>query len=165
MNGISVRVRDHYHAGAGGVEVLAAGLVPVPLGGAADDVARSARGRLVAEAVWCPTALIHPSVTWEGVDSDRVRFSISVDGEAVPVTLRLGADGALREVALRRWGDVDGEWRPLPYGFAVEAEGTFDGVTIPTWLTGGWFWGTDRFDPEAGASFTVRRAGFKPGAS
>lgn len=158
MNGLPVRVRDHYFDGDGGVDVVALGLLPIPLGGG-PDVVRSARGRLVAEAVWCPTALVHPSVVWESLGDDRFRFTLTVDADAIPVTLRIGPDGALREVALERWGDVEGPpARPIPYGFRVEEERTFDGVTIPTRLTGGWHFGTEQFDPASAATFTVRRA-------
>lgn len=160
VNGLPVRVRDHYSDREGGVDVVALGLLPIPLG-SGPDVVRSARGRLVAEAVWCPTALVHPSVAWEALDSDRVRFTLTVDGDAIPVTLRLGPDGALREVTLERWGDVAGPpARPIPYGFRVGEERTFDGVTIPVRLTGGWHFGTEHFDPAGAATFAVHRAEF-----
>lgn len=160
MKGLPVRVRDHYYQGEGGVNVLALGIVPLPLGGG-PDVIRSSRGRLVGEGVWCPTALVHPDVVWEGVDANRARFTISVDGEAVAVTILVGPDGALREATLLRWGDVEGKpSRLLPYGFRVEEERTFEGVTIPARITGGWLFGTDRFDPATAATFTVRNAAF-----
>ena len=163
MKGAPVLVRDHYLDGEGGVDVTALGVVPVPLGGPPDDVARSARGRLVGEAVWCPTALVHPDVQWEDAGADRAQFSLAVDGEPVTVVLRVDGDGALREVTLDRWGDADGgPWRAMPYGFAVEAEGVFGGVTIPTRITGGWLYGTDRFDPETAASFTVIDLALQP---
>ena len=157
MRGVPVHVRDHYHAGSGGLRVAALGLVPLPSDAPEADVTRSARGRLVAEAVWCPTALVHPAVAWEASGADRARFTLAVDGEPVAVDLRLAPDGGLREVALLRWGDADGEpWRALPYGFRVDAEATFGGVTIPGHITGGWRYGTDRFREDAAASFTVR---------
>jgi hypothetical protein len=159
MNGLPVRVRDHYHRGEGGVGVTALGVVPVPLGGEDEDVARSSRGRLVGEAVWCPTALVHPGVAWEAAGDDRARFTVAVDGDPIAVTLRVDERGALREVTLDRWGDPDGGAARLhPYGFRVEAEGTFDGVTIPTRITGGWGYGADGYDPARAASFTVHRA-------
>ena len=160
MKGLPVRVRDHYFDGDGGVDVVALGFLPIPLG-SGPDVVRSSRGRLVAEAVWCPTALVHPPVAWEALGDERVRFTLPVDDEAIPVTLRIGPGGALREVTLDRWGDVDGKpARPIPYGFWVEEERAFDGVTIPTRLTGGWHFGTDQFDPASAATFVVRRAEF-----
>ena len=160
MNGLPVRVRDHYFEEGGGIEVVALGTVPIPLGHG-PGVARSSRGRLVAEAVWCPTALVGPAVQWEAVDADCARFTLTVDGEPVVVTLHVAPDGALREVTLDRWGDADGEpWRLIPYGFRVEAERTFNGVTIPTRLTGGWHYGTARFDPATAAAFTIHRVAF-----
>lgn len=163
MSGLPVRVRDHYHEGEGGVGVTALGVVPVPLGGPPADVARSSRGRLVGEAVWCPTALVHPDVAWEAAGDDRARYTVAVDGEPVSVTLRVADDGALRDVALDRWGDALGEpWRLLPYGFAVEAERTFGGVTVPSEIRGGWLYGTPEFDPSAAASFTVTDMALAP---
>ena len=158
MKGLPVRVRDDYLDDDGGVDVVALGLVPVPLA-SGPDVTRSSRGRLVGEGVWCPTALVHPSVVWEAVGADRARFTIPVDGDPVAVTVRVDADGALREVTLDRWGAPGGgPARQHPYGFRVDAEGTFDGVTIPTHVTGGWGYGTDAFDAATAASFVVRRA-------
>ena len=158
MRGLPVHVRDHYVDADGRVAVLALGMVPVPMP-SGPDVARSARGRLIAEAVWCPTALVHPAVTWEAAGDDHARFTLAVDGEPVAVTLRVDAAGALREVTLGRWGNVDGgAYHAVPYGFRVEAEGTFGGVTIPTRVTGGWHYGTPAFDPAAAATFTLREA-------
>lgn len=159
MKGLPVRVRDHYTQSVGGVDVALLGLLPLSL---ADGpaVTRSTRGRLVAEGVWCPTALVR-GARWEAVDDDHARYRLSVDGEPVTVTIHVAPDGALREVTLFRWGDTDGKpWRLLPYGFCVDAERTFGGITIPTQLTGGWHYGTDRFGPDAAASFTVHRATF-----
>ena len=158
--GLPVRVRDHYYERDGGVHVDVLGLVPMPLGGG-EAVTRSSRGRLIGEAVWCPTALAGPGVTWEAVDADSARFTLEVDGEAVPVTVHVEPDGRLREVTLDRWGDVGvASSGLLPYGFAVEAEAAFEGITIPTRLRGGWWYGTDRFHAGEAAAFTVRSATF-----
>jgi len=160
MFGLPVRVRDHYFENEGGVSVAIIGVIPVARETGA-DVTRSSRGRLVAEAVWCPTALVGPDVRWEGVDADRIRFTLTVDGDAIPVTLRVGHDGALRDVTLERWGKIDVPTaRPIPYGFEVLDDATFEGVTIPARLRGGWWYGTDRFDQEEAAEFVIHAASF-----
>lgn len=161
MAGLPVHVRDHYAEGRGGVRVHLLGLVPLPFSGEPSDIARSSQGRLVGEAVWCPTALVGPGVTWEAVDAERARFTLTVDGEAIAVTLRIDASGALREVALDRWGDVGVDrFQPIPYGFAAEEERTFEGVTIPTRIRGGWWYGTVRYDEAVAATFAVTEARF-----
>lgn len=160
MSGLPVRVRDHYFDSDGGVHVDALGLIPMPLG-SGEDVTRSSRGRLVGEAVWCPTALVGPGVTWEAAGADRAQFTLTVDGEAIQVTVDVGPDGALREATLERWGDVGtSSFQSLPYGFEAQEEATFEGVTIPTRLHGGWWYGTDRFDPATAATFMIRSATF-----
>lgn len=156
MKGVPVLVRDTYHANRGTLGVTALGIVPLSSGKPTPDLTRSARGRLVAEGVWCPTALVHPCVTWTELGVDLVQYAIEVDEAPVSVTLRLAPSGALREVTMERWGNADGgPWRPLPYGFAVAAEKTFGGVTIPSHLAGGWGYGTEGFIPTSAATFTV----------
>lgn len=158
MFGLPVRVHDYYYDNEGGVRVTILGLIPLARE-TGDDVKRSSRGRLVAEAVWCPTALVDPGVRWDAVDADRARFTLTVDGDSITVTIRVDTDGALREVTLERWGKVDvPAARPIPYGFEVVEEATFEGVTIPVRLRGGWWYGTDQFDPEAAAEFVIRAA-------
>jgi len=160
MFGLPVSVHDHYFENEGGVRVAIFGVIPVARETGA-DVTRSSRGRLVAEAVWCPTALVGPEVRWKAIDADRARFTLTVDGDSIPVTIHVGHDGALHEVTLERWGTVDvPSARPIPYGFEVLDDATFGGVTIPVRLRGGWWYGTGRFDPEAAAEFVIRAARF-----
>ena len=161
MFGLPVRVIDHYFEQEGDVQVNLLGLVPIPFPGSREDMTRSSRGRLIGEAAWCPTVLVAPDVFWEAVDANRARFTYAVDGEAVSVTVHVGPDGAPRAFTLDRWGDVGvPSHRFLPYGFAVEEEATFEGITIPTRLRGGWWYGTDRYDPDAAATFTLWSATF-----
>lgn len=160
MFGLPVRVRDQYVENEGRLGVTVLGVIPV-VRETGTDVTRSSRGRLVAEAVWCPTALVGPDVRWEGVDADRARFTLTVDGYGIPVTIRVGRDGALREVTLERWGAVDvPKPQLIPYGFEVHEEATFGGVTIPVRVRGGWWYGTERFDQEESAEFLIRTVSF-----
>lgn len=158
---VPVRVRDHYLAGEGGMEVKALGVIPVA-GGRGPEVARSARHRLAAEAVWMPAALVPgPWVSWEALDETCACATLIVDGEAVPLTLSVDETGRLREITLMRYGDVGVEaFQLIPYGFRVEAERTFGGYTIPSRVRGGWWYGTERHDPEADAVFEVEAADF-----
>jgi hypothetical protein len=122
----------------------------------------SARGRLAIESVWLPSALLPgEGVAWEGIASDRARVTLTLDGEAIPLTLTVGDDGRLRAVTMLRHGDHGVEsWRPLPYGVEVDEETTFGGYTIPTRLRGGWRYGSERYDPAGAAILRVLDAEF-----
>ncbi len=52
-------------------------------------------------------------------------------------------------LVFQRWHDADGigTWSAIPCGGDVTAHRSFDGVTIPSAGTFGWFYGTDRW-PE-----------------
>ena len=39
-------------------------------------------------------------------------------------------------------------WRALPFGGHLEGERTFGGLTVPTRVRGGWWFGDDRYDDE-----------------
>lgn len=156
MGPVPVRVVDYYLDGAGGVRVELFGSVPLQ-SDTGPNVARSARGRTLGEALWIPSVLLPgPDVAWDAVDDRHARVTLRLDGEAVPLTLELDDDGRLRTLTMRRYGDVGvPDWRPIPYGFSVEREATFGGYTIPSRIRGGWWFGTDRYDPAAASTFEI----------
>jgi len=155
--GLPVKVTDHYFANEGSVDIALLGLVPIA-SDSGPDIDKSAKGRLAMESLWCPSALLPgEGVRWEPVDDERARVIQSIDGEEIPITLKLDADGRVLEATMLRWGNVGRpDFGPVPYGFAVVEEGTFGGQTICTKLKGGWQYGTDAFDPAAASEFTIR---------
>ena len=113
------------------------------------DVSRSAAGRVVAEAVWVPTALLPRfGVTWTAADPHHITASYRLDEADIDLQYTLGDDARVRSVVFDRWDDPDntGTWGHHPSGFEVTGFSTFDGVTIPSARRAGWFYGTDRWD-------------------
>jgi uncharacterized protein DUF6544 len=137
-----------YAEGAGRGREALFDLVPVLLS-AGENVARTLRGRALYELFFLPSALLPQSgATWEGIDEERARVAVTLDGEAMTLTLRIAPDGRLLEVTAPRWGSTgtaDGGFTHIPFGMVVEEDGTFDGYTIPTRLRGGWWYGTERY--------------------
>ncbi|RFU21241.1 hypothetical protein D0Z06_11935 [Geodermatophilus marinus] len=150
--GLPVTGFDRLTGGTGQMRWKLLGLLPV-LTATGADVTRSAAGRLAGEGLcWLPTG--YPDVAWSaGDDPDTVTATYRIghryagdDRTASEVAhLRIGPDGGLRELVLQRWGDPGG--RPAgryPFGVAVEAERTWQGVTVPSIVRAGWDRGTDR---------------------
>lgn len=110
------------------------------------DVLRSAVGRLACEFVMVPTSF--RSAVWRlGDRPDTAVATWLVDGEQADVHLEVDSKGHLRSVLLQRWSDAGGTgFGYVPFGVTVEAERTFGGVTIPSTVRAGWWWGTDRED-------------------
>jgi len=158
---IRMRMLDAYHRGAGSMSGRLLGVIPF-LDADGPDITRSSRGRLAAESVFVPTSLFPgEGLRWENLDDEQARACFEIDGEPFSPILRVSADGRPTEIRMERWGDVgrDG-YGPTPYGFAIEGEQTFDGIRLPARFRGGWWYGTERFDPEAASEFEVLHARF-----
>lgn len=147
MKGLPIRGSDRLLDGRGAMRWALFGLIPF-LRAEGADITRSARGRLRAETIWLPSLLADPAVTWTEADAG-LRARVRVDGEPGDLDLTPDADGRLREVRLARWGNPGGgPFGEVPFGGVMEAEGTFQGLTIPTRVRVGWWFGTERFERE-----------------
>ena len=143
--GLPVTGFDRYSSGAGQMDWRLGGLIPVVTATGA-DVTRSAAGRLAGEMALAPTTF--RAATWTpGSDEDRAVVTWRIDEDEESAEFHVGADGRLLGVLVQRWGNPGGEpFGRHPFGVAIEAEETFDGVTIGSRLRAGWWWGTDRQD-------------------
>jgi hypothetical protein len=138
---------DWYADGHGAMSWRVLGLVRV-MHADGPDVSRSAAGRVGAEAVWVPTALLPRfGVTWTATDLPHITASYTLDEVDIELHYTLGDDARVRSVVFDRWGDPDdtGTWGHHPFGFEVTGHATFDGLTIPSSGRAGWFYGTDRW--------------------
>jgi len=110
------------------------------------DITRSAAGRLASEFVMVPTTF--RVATWRlGDCPDTAVATWRIGAEEVDVEAHVGPDGQLLDVLLQRWSNPgDAPFGYHPFGVTVEAERTFAGITVPSTLRAGWWWGTDRQD-------------------
>ena len=152
---------DYYLEGASAVSFRLWDIVPV-VKATGPDIARSAAGRLASESFWLPSALLpYRGAKWEAVDESSARVTVNIDSETVSMTLSVDGDGACRSVTLQRWGDrtEDGSFAYIPFGGDLSEERTFEGYTIPTTISGGWWYGKARYFEFFRAS--VKSAEFK----
>lgn len=148
MNGLPVTGFDRLVDGEGAMRWRLLGLFSVMTADGA-QVARAAAGRLHAEAIWMPAALLGDEVQWTEVAPGRVRASFDAHHEHSDLDLEISDNGEVRGCALQRWGDMNtGEFGYHPFGGTAEAARTFDGTTIPTQHRVGWMFGTSRFEEE-----------------
>ncbi|MCG3159088.1 MAG: hypothetical protein JMDDDDMK_00064 [Acidobacteria bacterium] len=70
-----------------------------------------------------------------------------VGGETTRITFWVAPDGRLRKVRLLRWGDQTegGAFGYAPFGGEMKAERSFGGYTIPSQISAGWWFDTDRY--------------------
>ena len=137
---------DRYSSRAGQMRWRLLGFVPA-MSAAGPVVDHSAAGRLAIEStVLLPTGYQQPD--WSAVqDPQTATAKWNIDGHEEQVAIRVDAAGRLVEASMHRWGTPDNEPPGrYPFGVTLRDERTFAGITIPTTIRAGWWWGTDRQD-------------------
>lgn len=142
--GLPVSGFDGYTHDTGQMSWRLCGVLPV-MRGSGPDVTRSAAGRFAAEAtVLLPTGF--RTAAWSTASDENSAIAVwHIGDQDEKVRLDIGPDGRILGVAIQRWGNPGGKpYARYPFGVTVEAERTFDGITIPAVFRAGWWWGTDR---------------------
>jgi hypothetical protein len=121
------------------------------------NVVRSAAARTALEAVFAPRALLPGrGYAWRAESDDHIVASAEHPPEHVEVHLRIAPDGRLLNVAARRWGEVSkGTFAYLPFGGDMHEERRFGDLVIPSRVTAGWNYGTDKYSPFFKATITT----------
>ncbi len=137
------------------------GLIPVARAGGGRDHARSAFGRVVAEAVfWTPAALMpSDSVRWEPMNTETARAVMTRGKLTQAVEVTVNPDGQPTRVRIQRWTNAnpDKTFRLQPFGGELSGFRDFDGYRLPTRVDGGNFFGTPQYFPFFRAEVTAIR--------
>jgi hypothetical protein len=153
MKGLPVTGSDRWIDGDGAMRWKLLGLVPI-ITAAGPDISRAALGRAQIESLWLPTVLLAPDVEWSASDFTHVGVDLRLTDHASHLDLSIEADGRLRTARIARWGNPEWvnkdqkEFHEYPFGCIVSDEKTFDGMTIPTTMRVGWYFGSARFETE-----------------
>jgi hypothetical protein len=148
-------VTDRFEHGAGAMGGRLFGRVRVFHAGD-PDTGRSAAGRAALEAVLAPVALLPgPGVAWRADGDDAIVVALEIPPERPEVRIEIDGRGAVRSVRALRWGNAGQDaFGYIPFGGHVRAERTFGGLTVPSRLSVGWWFGTPRYEPFFEAEIT-----------
>jgi hypothetical protein len=121
------------------------------------NVVRSAAGRTALEAVFAPRALLPGrGYAWRAESDDHVVAGMEIPPERVELHLRIAPNGRLLNVVAQRWGEVSkGTFAYLPFGGEMHEDRRFGDLVIPSRLTAGWNYGTDKYSPFFKATITT----------
>jgi hypothetical protein len=97
--GLEVRVRDSLVGGVGTMRATLLGVIPLAHQAGTPDVASGALHRWLAEAAWCPVALLpEAGVRWSALDSTSARATVSAGAVSASLDFHFGADGLIERV-------------------------------------------------------------------
>jgi hypothetical protein len=112
------------------------------------NIVRSSAGRAALEALFAPRALLPGrGYAWRAESDDHIVASTENPPEQIEVHLRIAPDGRLLNVVAQRWGEVKRKFAYLPFGADMHEERRFGDLVIPSRLTAGWNYGTDKYSP------------------
>lgn len=130
---LTVRVRDSYIGGTGGMHARIASLVPVVNQSGGAGLNAGALHRLLAEMVWLPTALLPGrGVTWEAIDDRTARATLAHAGTSVWLDFRFNDRGEIERASTpERSRDVEGKSVPTPWVCSYRSYREVDGMRVP----------------------------------
>ncbi len=134
MPGVPVNVCDSYIRGRGGMIGRILYLIPVVNESGDLKLSQGALQRYLAEAVWFPTALL-PSqgVSWEPVDENRAKATLSDSGITVSLEFEFNGEGeAVSIFTPRRYYKANERYREIPWKGSFSDYMEADGWLVPS---------------------------------
>ncbi len=116
--GLAANVRDGFVNGTGTMRASLGGVLQLASVEGTPEIAAGALHRYLAEAVWCPTALLpSPHLSWTPLDESSARATLTAGGTTVWLDFRFRAtDGLVESVYTpERSRDVSGLGVPTPW--------------------------------------------------
>jgi hypothetical protein len=137
---LRVRVLDAYVRGEGSGEVRLGSVLRLAAARGGVEMNAGALHRYLAEAVWCPTALLpEAGVRWSPVGPAAALATLTDAATTVSLEFRFDdADLVTGIYAAGRWGRFEGAYRLAPWEGHFRAYGERDGMRVPAEGEVGW---------------------------
>lgn len=123
--------RDKYYQGKGSMLIKPFSLITI-----ADSHGREmdqgAMLRYLAETVWFPTAVLENYITWEEIDSNNAKATMSYGGVTASGIFTFNEVGEVIKFEAERYGEFDGEFRLETWSIPLRDYKEFNGIKVPT---------------------------------
>ncbi|GGM42539.1 hypothetical protein GCM10011351_30640 [Paraliobacillus quinghaiensis] len=88
--------------------------------------------RYLAETMWFPSAALNEYITWETLDTNRSKATMSYGGIVASGVFTFNDIGEVTQFEAERYGEFDGETRLETWSIPVRDYKEFEGIKIPT---------------------------------
>ncbi|TYQ17707.1 UNVERIFIED_CONTAM: hypothetical protein Cloal_0068 [Acetivibrio alkalicellulosi] len=123
--------RDKYYEGKGSMIIK-----PLSLFTLADssgkEMDQGAMLRYLAEIVWFPTAALEDYITWEEIDNNIAKATMSYGGITASGIFTFNEVGEVIKFEAERYGEFDGEFKLELWSIPIREYKEFDGIKVPT---------------------------------
>jgi hypothetical protein len=122
---------DKFQNGQGAMKIKVGSLISVVNAENNEKTNQSTLQRYLMELVWYPSAALNPYITWEEVDQNKAKATMTYKGTSGSATFEFDNEGNLIKVIAFRYKDIDDVEPKECIGEAKEF-GVIDEIKIPT---------------------------------
>ncbi|WP_258360175.1 DUF6544 family protein [Moorella sulfitireducens] len=123
--------RDKYQAGMGNMLIKALSLITVA-DASGEEIDQGTLLRYLAETVWFPTAALSSYITWEEIDANSAKVTMSYGGITASGIFTFNEKGEIINFVAKRYGEFDGQYRLETWSVPVQDYREFNGIKVPT---------------------------------
>lgn len=127
------------------------------------DINRTFLERYITDLILLPSALLpQPGVEWRAIDEQHASVTITQDGQALTLKLKIGSAGELQEVSFDYWSAKGGAktYQSIPCGMQIHREQSFGDYTIPSSFNFIWWYNLPDREPGTIFEFELDSARF-----
>lgn len=88
--------------------------------------------RYLAEMVWFPTAVVNNFITWEEIDTEHAKATMTYKEVIASGVLTFNDKGEVINFEAERYGEFDNKFRLELWSISLYAYKEFDGIKVPT---------------------------------
>jgi hypothetical protein len=131
------RGRDMYAGGTGSMLIKAGSLFTV-VDDEGPEMDQGSMMRYLSEMIWFPTAFLHDNVSFEPVDDESARVTLTDGGKSVSATMCFDKEGKVTDFVAKRYRTVEGGYDLETWSAPVYEYGELAGLRLP--VRGGAVW-------------------------
>lgn len=129
--------RDRYFLGRGDLQFRALSLIPVA-SARGPEIDQGSLLRYLNELMWFPSAAVSPYITWEGVEANTARATITYAGIATSASFVFDAEGRVVTMEADRYRMMDHGYALQRWATPIAEYGELRDVRIPVAGEGVW---------------------------
>jgi len=131
------RGRDTYAGGEGRMVIKAGSLFTV-VDDKGPEMDQGSMMRYLSEMIWFPTAFLDDNISFEPIDDESARVTLTDGGKSVSATMYFDEEGKVTDFVAKRYRTVEGGYDLETWSAPVYEYGELAGLKLP--LRGGAVW-------------------------
>jgi len=128
---VHIAGRDKYFEGKGNMLIKPLSLFTVA-DGKGEEIDQGSMLRYLAETVWFPSAALEEYITWEEIEADQAKATMTYGDVAASGIFTFNEKGEVVRFEAKRFGEFDGEFSLEIWSIQLRDYREIEGIRVPT---------------------------------